>query len=138
MTAQQIVPAGNVQSVEPEGWVEPISQRKLRPGMFVAQVVGKSMEPSIPDAAYCLFAAPVIGTRQGKIVIVQLHDEIDPESGERYTIKRYESKKIEEDDSWRHVEVILRPVNPEFNSIVFTKSGDNELQVIAELVEVLV
>ena len=25
--------------------------------MFVAQVVGKSMEPAIPDGAYCLFAA---------------------------------------------------------------------------------
>ena len=29
---------------------------RLRPGMFVAQVVGKSMEPAIPDGAYCLFA----------------------------------------------------------------------------------
>ena len=33
-------------------------------GMFVAQVVGKSMEPQIPDGAYCLFCRPVDGTRQ--------------------------------------------------------------------------
>lgn len=30
-------------------WVEPQTTRKLRAGMFVAQVVGKSMEPRIPD-----------------------------------------------------------------------------------------
>lgn len=30
-------------------WVAIDSQHRLRPGMFVAQVVGKSMEPTIPD-----------------------------------------------------------------------------------------
>ena len=47
-------------------WVEFDTARSLRPGMFVAQVVGKSMEPRIPDGAYCLFASPVTGTRQGR------------------------------------------------------------------------
>jgi phage repressor protein C with HTH and peptisase S24 domain len=40
-------------------WVAIESRRHLRPGMFVVQVVGKSMEPAIPDGSYCLFAAPV-------------------------------------------------------------------------------
>jgi hypothetical protein len=31
--------------------------------MFVAQVVGKSMEPTIPDGAWCLFRGPVEGMR---------------------------------------------------------------------------
>ena len=56
--------------------------RRLRRGMFVAQVVGKSMEPAISDGAYCLFAAPVGGSRQGKSVLVQMRDAADPESGE--------------------------------------------------------
>jgi phage repressor protein C with HTH and peptisase S24 domain len=56
--------------------------------MFVAKVVGKSMEPRIPDGSYCVFAAPVQGTRQGKIVLAQLRDQADPEGGERYTLKR--------------------------------------------------
>jgi phage repressor protein C with HTH and peptisase S24 domain len=30
-------------------WIEVSSRKRLRPGMFVAQVVGKSMEPAIPD-----------------------------------------------------------------------------------------
>jgi len=72
---------GGAHLVEPEGWVKPATTRKLEPGMFIAQVVGKSMEPRIPDSAYCLFRSPVTGTRQGKIVVVELRDEVDPETG---------------------------------------------------------
>jgi phage repressor protein C with HTH and peptisase S24 domain len=60
--------------------------------MFVAQIVGKSMEPAIPDGSYCLFRVPVTGTRQGKIVLVQLRDIIDLDNGERQR-KRYLSEK---------------------------------------------
>ena len=60
-------------------------RHQLRPGMFVAQVVGRFMEPAIPDGAWCLFRAPVEGTRQVKTVLVQLRDGTDPETGERYT-----------------------------------------------------
>jgi hypothetical protein len=75
-------------------WVEvETAQRRLRPGMFVAQVVGRSMEPGIEDGSYCLFAAPVTGSRQGRTVLVQLRDVTDPETGHRYTVKRYESEK---------------------------------------------
>ncbi|MBK8179281.1 MAG: helix-turn-helix transcriptional regulator, partial [Planctomycetes bacterium] len=55
---------GDPQFVE-EGqwdWVEVDSRRPLRAGMFVAQVVGKSMEPRIPDGSYCLFQTPVTGS----------------------------------------------------------------------------
>ena len=118
-------------------WVEVASIHRLRKGMFVAQVVGKSMEPTIPDAAWCLFRSPVEGTRQGKIVLVQLRDAIDPDTGQRYTIKRYKSQKAEEGDSWRHVKITLDPVNPDFEPIVVTGADDGEFQVVAELVEVL-
>ena len=120
-------------------WIEVGSRKRLRPGMFVAQVVGKSMEPAIPDGAWCLFRSPVEGTRQGKTVLVQLRDSVDPETGERYTVKRYESEKnrVKEHDSWRHKRITLRPVNPDFEPIVLTGEGDGSLQVIAELVEVV-
>jgi len=118
-------------------WVEIKSRHRLRPGMFVAQVVGKSMEPAIPDGSYCLFRAPVEGTRQGKTVLVQLRDATDPETGQRFTVKRYESEKIKDGDSWRHAKITLKPVNPDFEPIVLASAGEGELQVIAELVEVL-
>lgn len=35
-------------------WVEVDGERRPRPGMFVAQVVGRSMEPGIEDGAYLL------------------------------------------------------------------------------------
>ena len=118
-------------------WVAVQARRRLRPGMFAARVVGRSMEPAIPDGAWCLFSAPVEGTRQGKTVLVQLRDAIDPETGERYTVKRYESAKAPSDDSWRHVRLTLKPLNPDFEPIILSPDEGERLQVIAELIEVL-
>ena len=118
-------------------WVAIDSRHRLRKGMFVAQVVGKSMEPAIPDGAWCLFRAPVEGTRQGKVVLVQLRDATDPETGQRYTVKRYRSEKAKEGDSWRHEKISPEPVNPDFEPIVLTGADEGALQVIAELIDVL-
>ena len=130
---------GDAQHVEDDGfeWIAVETRHRLRPGMFVAQVVGKSMEPAIPDGAYCLFRAPIEGTRQGRTVLVQLRDAADPETGERYTVKRYESEKAAEGDSWRHTSITLKPVNPNFEPIVLAGADEGKLQVVAELVEVL-
>jgi type I restriction enzyme, R subunit len=118
-------------------WVEVETRRKLRPGMFAARVEGRSMEPEIPDGALCLFSAPVEGTRQGKAVLVQLNDEVDPETGERYTVKRYESEKASAGGSWRHTRITLKPANPDYPPIVLSPDGGERLQVVAEFVEVL-
>jgi hypothetical protein len=79
----------------------------------------------------------VEGTRQGKTVLVQLRDAIDPETGERYTVKRYESQKARTGDSWRHERITLKPLNPDFEPIVLKGNDASDLQVIAELIEVL-
>ena len=118
-------------------WAAVETTRRLRRGMFVAQVVGKSMEPVIPNGAYCLFRAPVEGTRQGKTVLVQMRDTADPENGQRYTVKRYESEKEGDEDSWHHTKITLKPVNPDFEPIILTGADEGELQVVAEVVEVL-
>jgi type I restriction enzyme, R subunit len=131
---------GDPQHIEDDGfvWVAVESHHRLRPGMFVAQVVGQSMEPAIPDGSYCLFGSPVDGTRQGKTVLVQLRDATDPETGQRYTVKRYESEKTTDGDSWRHTRISLKPVNPAFDPIVVLNASDEEqLEVIAEFLEVV-
>lgn len=130
---------GDAQHIADDGfaWVSVDSRHPLRRGMFVGQVVGRSMEPMIPDGSYCLFASPVEGTRQGKTVLVQLRDITDPETGQRYTVKRYESEKTQDGDSWRHTKVALKPVNPGFAPIVLTSADEEQLQVIAEVVDVL-
>ena len=118
-------------------WVEVDSKRPLRTGMFVAQVVGQSMEPGIPDGSYCLFASPVTGSRQGRTVLVQLRSAIDPETGHSYTVKRYESAKSADGDTWRHTRITLKPNNPAFAPIQLDDGDEGAVQVIAELIEVL-
>lgn len=61
----------------------------------------------------------------------------DPETGERYTVKRYESKKAQDGDSWRHARITLKPVNTDSAPIVLTVAEEGEVQVIAECVDVL-
>jgi type I restriction enzyme R subunit len=127
------------QSIE-EGawpWVSFETRHRFRRGMFVAQVVGRSMEPMIPDGSFCLFSAPVSGSRDGRTVLVQLRDEVDVETGERYTVKGYESEKVEVGGSWRHLRITLRPTNPSFEPIVLDGREDGRVAVIAELVEVV-
>jgi type I restriction enzyme R subunit len=118
-------------------WVTVQTHHRLRRGMFVARVEGRSMEPAIPDGAWCLFSAPVEGTRQGKTVLVQLRDAVDPETGKRYTVKRYESDKAPSGGSWRHARITLKPLNPEFQPIVLSPDEGERLNVVAEMIEVL-
>ena len=57
-------------------------------------------------------------------------------SGQRYTVKRYKSKTAKGRGSRRHEKITLEPVNPDFEPIVLTGADEDELQVIAELLEV--
>jgi len=118
-------------------WVEVDTNHRLSEGMFVSQVVGRSMEPLIPDGSYCLFRAPVEGSRQGKTVLVQLRDIADPETSQQFTVKRYKSDKTAHGDSWCHERITLEPLNPDFKPIVLTDAEEGSVQVIAELIEVL-
>jgi hypothetical protein len=129
---------GTGQQVEPDGWVAPSTARQLSEGMFVAQVVGRSMEPRIPDHAWCLFRSPVTGSRQGRIVLVQHQSIQDPEAGGSYTVKRYESEKeADGKGGWMHKVIRLLSENPDFEPIVLTGIDEGEVSVLAELVEVL-
>ena len=118
-------------------WVEVETARPLRRGMFVARVVGRSMEPAVPDGAWCLFASPVTGTRAGRVVLVRLDDALDPDTGQRFTVKRYRSEKTADEEGWRHMRITLSPDNPEFSPIEFEAEDEGSVAVVAELVEVI-
>jgi SOS-response transcriptional repressor LexA len=129
---------GDPDAAEVTDWVEPHTKHQIKEGMFVAQVVGHSMEPRIPDGAYCLFASPVIGSRTGRILLVQHRDIADPETGGSYTVKRFDSSGVRGKDSTERTGTIyLRPLNPEFQPIELKNVPEDEVAVIAELVEVL-
>jgi len=99
---------------------------------FNGHVVGRSMEPKIPDGSYCVFRAPVEGTRHDRIVLVQLRNEIDPESGERYTVKRYSSEKTTNaDGTWRQFRITLSPLNREYKPIELSTEDEGAVAVVA-------
>jgi len=68
---------------------------------------------------------------------VQLRDATDPESGQRYTVKHYESEKAAEGDSLRHERILLKPANSDFEPIVLTGADGGQVKVLAEVVGVL-
>ena len=121
-------------------WVALDGKTSPGAGLFIAQVVGESMNRRIPNGAWCLWRANPTGTRQGKVVLAQHGDINDPELGGRYTVKVYESEKVATDDGgWRHSVIRLKPDSddPSFEPIVFENLEEGELAIVAELVEVL-
>ena len=128
---------GEDMEVEAEGWVPTPPRVKLHRNMFAARVVGRSMEPLIPDGSLCLFRAGVVGSRQGKRLLIQRLGVSD--SSAEFTVKVYTSKKTEaEEDQWKHLAIRLTPLNPEFEAMEFGPEDENrQFRVIAEFVQVL-
>ena len=123
------------QTPEIAGWIEAPGQR-LRQGMFAARVSGHSMEPSIPHGSLCLFQRPTQGSRNGRIVLVQLHS-LDPETGGRFTVKKYSSTKSPTDDSWSHSSITLLPTNPAFPPIPIDPAHTHDLLIVGEFIGVI-
>lgn len=128
------------QHVDELDWVELPDFFRPRPGLFVAQVIGESMNRRIPNGSWCLFSQNPVGTRQGKVVLVETQNAMNSEGGGHYTVKVYEStKKHSEDGTWQHGEIFLKPdsYSPEFRPIVIKDAEVNEYNVVAEYVAVL-
>ena len=124
------------QSPEPIGWAhvqakqEPFDRR-----MFVARVLGESMEPGVPDGSWAIFRAFPAGTAppptalDGRRVIVELRDEEDPDTGGRYTFKRWYVTRLSPEGHVEEVE--LRPDNRDFKARKL-RAEDGEMRVVAE------
>jgi SOS-response transcriptional repressor LexA len=121
---------GADEEVEEEDWVRAPDGLRLNEGMFVAHVEGHSMEPRIPDGSLNIFRGPVVGSRQGKIVLAELIGV-----HERFTVKRYTSRKSPAgEDSWEHDRILLEPLNPEYEVLDLTP---DRLKVVAEWIQTL-
>ncbi|HLK62233.1 MAG TPA: S24 family peptidase [Bryobacteraceae bacterium] len=118
---------------DPEDWVRAPEGMRLAPDLFVAHVVGRSMEPRIPDGSLNLFRFRPAGSRQGKIVLIERFGVLDETA--RYTVKRYTSQKIETgEEQWAHQSIRLEPLNPEFEA---WDAGPEDFAVVAEWLRVL-
>lgn len=128
---------GREEHVQKLGWKK-VGDKKLNKDMFIAKVVGKSMEPTILDGSWCLFRFERGGSRNGKIVLVESRQVSDPETHQRYTIKRYSSeKKPIEGERWVHSKITLSPDNKDFKDTVLENVSEDDFKVIAEFIQVL-
>lgn len=116
-----------------EDWVAAPDGLKLDPNLFVAHVVGRSMEPRIPDGSLNLFRFHPVGSRQGKILLIQRFGALEETA--RYTVKRYTSVKIQTgEEEWEHERIQLEPLNPEFEA---WEVGPRDFAVVAEWLRVI-
>lgn len=115
-----------------EDWIEVPDDMRLDEQMFVARVVGRSMEPEIPDGSLCIFRYNPAGSRRGRRVLVENFSD----ASQRYTVKRYVSEKTYLDDgSFRHKRIVLEPLNPEFEPWELNEGED--VRVLGEFLRVL-
>jgi hypothetical protein len=126
---------GEGMEVEREGWVR--VEGRISKDMFVARVVGRSMEPRIFDGDLCVFRLYRGGSRDGLTVLVQWVGPQDPETGGSYAVKQYSSEKRVVDGRLEGFRVRLSPRNPEFDVIELDARSESEVAVIAEFREVL-
>ena len=122
-----------MESVE-EDWVRAPEGLRLGPDLFVAHVVGRSMEPRIPDGSLNLFRLNPAGSRQGRILLIERFGISDQTA--RYTVKRYTSRKRyrEDGEQWEHEQIRLEPLNPEFEP---WDVEPHEFAVVAEWLRVI-
>jgi len=102
----------------------------LYPDMFVAEIVGHSMEPLIPDGSFCVFRAGVAGSRTGRLVLAEDRDN------NAYAVKRYASEKTVTDEGWKHQRIRLESLNPGYPSWDL-EPDEEKYRIIAEFVRVL-
>lgn len=135
------IAAGNfseMQIAEAEYWVELPDFMRASPDLFVTRVVGESMNRRIPNGAWCLFRANPGGTRQGKIVLVQHRSIEDPDHGGSYTIKLYQSEKVEEYGELVNQRIVLKPQTNAFGyRDIVLEDELEDLMVIGEFLSVL-
>jgi phage repressor protein C with HTH and peptisase S24 domain len=126
------------QEIHEDGWEEVPSGFHPTPAMFVARIVGRSMEPRIPDGSLCVFRAGVTGSRDGRLVLVEYDGG---GTNDRHTVKRYRSSKRHAaggapDAIWSHETIRLEPLNPEFEAWELNPEEDR-FRIVAEFIQVL-
>ncbi len=116
-----------------EDWIPAPEGMRLAPDLFAGHVVGRSMEPRIPDGSLNLFRLKPQGSRQGKILLIERFGVLEETA--RYTVKRYTSSKRQTgEDQWEHERIRLEPLNPEFEPWDVEPDG---FAVVAEWLRVI-
>jgi phage repressor protein C with HTH and peptisase S24 domain len=91
------------------------------------------MEPVILDGSLCVFRRNVVGSRNGRLVLVR-NSELADEN--QYTVKRYKSEKTFSEDGFAQVRIRLESLNPAYPSWDLDEDSE-KYEVVAEFVKVL-
>jgi uncharacterized protein len=75
------------------------SNIRLTEDYFAFRVEGESMNRIIPNGSICLFRKERGGSRNGKLVLVELR-EVYADTASRFTVKEYRSIKAQTEDSF--------------------------------------
>lgn len=131
---------GQGEDVECDGWI-PVDRKGLDKSFFIAQAVGRSMEPKINHGDFCVFKARPVGPFSkppGRIFLFQYRGNADSETGGAYTIKGYRSHK---GPDGFNVKIELVPLNTDVAQPIVFEGPDEDLPsrltIVAELVDVL-
>jgi phage repressor protein C with HTH and peptisase S24 domain len=123
----------NREDIQTEEWVETPVDLKLDDGMFLARIQGRSMEPRIPDGSLCVFRKNVVGSRNGRLVLVRNSELADDN---QYTVKRYKSEKKFSEDGFEQTRIRLESLNPAYPSWDLDEDSE-KYEVVAEFVRIL-
>jgi SOS-response transcriptional repressor LexA len=121
------------EEVTEESWVETPERLRLTPDMFLARIVGHSMEPAIPDGAVCAFRHGVTGSRENRLVLAE---DRQSTGDQRYSVKRYRSEKAASGGTWKHTRIRLESLNPEYPSWDLDPQED-QYAIVASFVQVI-
>ena len=123
----------NPEDVTAEEWIEVPPNLRLDDDMFVARIQGHSMEPRIPDGSLCIFRRNVVGSRNGRLVLVRNSELADDN---QYTVKRYKSEKAVTEEGFLQTRIRLESLNPAYPSWDLDPE-EEKYQIVAEFVAVL-
>lgn len=120
---------------EAEGWVD-VSSLPFKPNedMFIVHAKGDSMLPKIKDGDLCVFEHYQGGSREGEIVLSQACEYFN-EYGGKYTIKKYHSEKmVNEEGVEVHSKIELQPLNTkDFQFIEIPDNAETQYATIGIL-----
>jgi superfamily II DNA or RNA helicase/SOS-response transcriptional repressor LexA len=107
---------------------------------FACKILGESMNRVIPNGALCLFKKYSGGSRNGKIVLVELLDIQDQDFNSSFTVKTYaSSKQADSEGTWSHQMISLIPnsFDKSYNEIKLNEEDSDRYKVVGEFVRVL-
>ena len=119
--------------------IEGVGKSNLNGDYFACKIVGESMNRVIPNGSICLFKANPVGSRNGKIVLIENMDIQDQDFNSAFTIKTYSSEKVFSGESYRHKSIVLRPnsFDDSYEDIIVNEESALGMRVVGEFIKIL-